>query len=152
MVLVFAMDSESHNKAANDLLEEKKNTIDPYLALSQCLPDPFHVGKETSRQFSNWHLVENGYRINPVQLTILRNDRHLERLLVEHLKVTVCRNRDRMDVDSMLFLKIIFAMIITFFFCYIQYTILTLLTLLTLLTILLTTTYNIYNDIRYLRN
>ena len=60
MVLVFAMDSESHNKAAKDLLEEekkKKNTIDPYLALSQCLPDPFHVGKEMSRQFSDWYLV-----------------------------------------------------------------------------------------------
>ena len=117
------MDSESHNKAAKDLLEEKKkknNTIDPYLALSQCLPDPFHVGKEVSRQFSNWYLVENGYRINPVQLRILRNDPHLTRLLVEHLKVAVCRNRDRMDVDSMLFFKIIFAMIITFFsFCYI---------------------------------
>ena len=56
MVLVFAMDSESHNKAANDLLEEKKkNTIDPYLALPQCLPDPFHVGKEMSRQFSDWY-------------------------------------------------------------------------------------------------
>ena len=105
------------NKAANDLLDEKKkNTIDPYLALSQCLPDPFHVGKEMSRQFSNWHLVENGYRMNPVQLRILRNNRHLERLLVEHLKVTVYKNRDRMDVDSMIFLKIIFAMIITFFF------------------------------------
>ena len=58
MVLVFAMDSESHNKAANDLLEEKKkNTIDPYLALSQSLPEPFHVGKEMSRQFSDWYLV-----------------------------------------------------------------------------------------------
>ena len=58
MVLVFAMDSESHDKAANDLLEEKKkNTIDPYLALSQCLPDSFHVGKEMSRQFSDWYLV-----------------------------------------------------------------------------------------------
>ena len=59
MALVFSMDSESHNKAAKDLLEEKKNenTIDPYLALSQCLPDPTHVGKEMSRQFSNCYLV-----------------------------------------------------------------------------------------------
>ena len=56
MVLVFAMDSESRNKAAKDLLEEKKkNTIDPYLALSQCLPDPIHVRKEMSPQFSNWY-------------------------------------------------------------------------------------------------
>ena len=108
MVLVFTMDSESRNKAAKELLEEKKNenTIDSYLALSQCLPDPFHVG----------HVIENGYGINPVQLTTLRNDPHLTALLVEHLKVAVCRNRDRMDVDSMLFFKIIFAVIITFFF------------------------------------
>ena len=55
VVLVFAMDSESRNKAANNLLEEKKNdnTIGPYLALSQCLPDPVHAGKEMSQQFSN---------------------------------------------------------------------------------------------------
>ena len=94
------MDSESRNKAARDLLEEKKNenTIDPYLALSQCLPDPVHIGEEISRQFSNWYLVENGYRINPVQLRILRNYPHLKGLLVEHLKVAACR--DRMDVDS----------------------------------------------------
>ena len=77
------MDSESRNKAEKDLLEEKKkkkneNTIDPYLALSQCLPDPVHVGKEMSRQFSNWYSVENGYRLNPVQLRILRNDPHLK--------------------------------------------------------------------------
>ena len=84
------MDSESRNKAAKDLFEEKKkneNTIDPYLALSQCLPDPVHVGKKMSRQFSNWYLVENGYRINPVQLRIFRNDPHLKGLLVEHLNV-----------------------------------------------------------------
>ena len=57
------MDFESRNKAAQDLLEEKKNenTIDPYVALSQCLPDPVHVAKEMSRQFSNCYLVENGY-------------------------------------------------------------------------------------------
>ena len=52
------MDYESRNKAAQDLLEEKRNenNIDRYLALSQCLPDPVHVGKEMSQQFSNWYL------------------------------------------------------------------------------------------------
>ena len=36
VVLVFAMDSKSHNKAAKDILEEKKNknTVDPYLTFS----------------------------------------------------------------------------------------------------------------------
>ena len=98
------MDSESRNKAAQDLLEEKKNdnTVDPYLILSQCLPDPVHVGKRMSRQLSNWYLVVNGYRTNRVQLRTLRNDPHLKGLLVKHLTVAACRNRDRMDVDSML--------------------------------------------------
>ena len=132
MIFVFAMDSESRNKAAKDLLKEKKkkkkNTIDPYLALSQCLPDPIHVEKEMSRQFSNWYLVENGYRINPVQLTILRKDPHLKGLLVQYLKVAACRDRDRMDVDSMLFFFNHICNDNSFFsFCYIQYTILTLL-------------------------
>ena len=98
------MDSESRNKAAQDLLEEKKNenTVDPYLTLSQCLPDPVHVGKRMSRQFSNWYLVVNGYRTNRVQLRTLRNDPHLKGLLMKHLTVPACRNRDRMDIDSML--------------------------------------------------
>ena len=106
--MVVAMDSESRDKAAKDLLEEKKNenTIDPNLALSQCLPDPVHVGKEMPRQFSNWYLGENGYRVNPVHLRVLRNDPHLKGLLVEHLKVAACGNRDRMDVDSMLEISI----------------------------------------------
>ena len=102
--LVFAMVSESRNKAAQDLLEDTKNenTVDPYLTLSQCLPDPVHVGKRVSLQFSNWYLVVNGYRTNRVQLRTLRNDAHLKGLLMEHLTVAACRIRDRMDVDSML--------------------------------------------------
>ena len=103
MVLVFAMDSESRNKAAQDLFDEKKkeNSLDPY-SLAQCLPDPVHVGKRMSRQFSNWYLIVNGYRTNRVQLRTLRNDPHLKGLFMKHLTVTACRNRDRMDVDSML--------------------------------------------------
>lgn len=104
VVLVFAMDFESRNKAAQDFLEDTKNenTVDPYLTLSQCLPDPVHVGKRVSLQFSNWYLVVNGYRTNRVQLRTLRNDPHLKGLLMEHLTVAACRNRDRMDFDSML--------------------------------------------------
>ena len=104
VVLVFAMDSESRNKAAQDLFDEKKkeNSVDPGLSLAQCLPDPVHVGKRMSRQFSNWYLIVNGYRINRVQLRTLRNDPCLKGMLMKHLTVAACRNRDRMDVDSML--------------------------------------------------
>ena len=99
------MDSKSRNKAAQDLLEERKmneKTVYPYLTLSQCLRDPVHVGKRMSRQFSNWYLVVNGYRTNRVQLRTLGNDPHLKGLLLEHLMVAACTNRDRMDVGSML--------------------------------------------------
>lgn len=43
-----------------------------------------------------------GYRINRVQLRTLRNDPTIAEHLRGHLTVTACRNRDRMDVDSML--------------------------------------------------
>lgn len=55
-----------------------------------------------SRQFSNWYLVVNGYRTNRVQLRTLGNDPHLKGLLMEQLTVAACRNRDRIDVGSML--------------------------------------------------
>lgn len=55
-----------------------------------------------SRQFSNWYLVVNGYRTNRVQLRTLGNDPHLKGLLMEQLTVVACRNRNRIDVGSML--------------------------------------------------
>lgn len=98
------MDSESRNRTAQDLFEEEKiqDTVDPYLLLAQCLPDPVHVAKRMSRQFSNWYLVVNGYRVNRVQLRTLTNDPILKSKIREHLTVAACRNRDRMDVDSIL--------------------------------------------------
>lgn len=104
VALVFSMDSESRNGGAQTLFKARKgnNSIDPHLKLSECLPDPVHVGKRISRQFSNWFLVVNGYRINRVQLRTLRNDPTIAEHLRGHLTVTACRNRDRMDVDSML--------------------------------------------------
>ena len=55
-----------------------------------------------SRQFSNWYLIVNGCQTNRVQLRTLRNDPHFKGLFMKHLTVAACRNRDRMDVDSML--------------------------------------------------
>ena len=103
-VLVFAMDSESRNRTAQNPLEEKRaaDVLDPYLSLCQCLPDPVHVAKRMSRHFSNWYLIVNGYRINRVQLRTLRNDLHLKEELMPHISVAASRNRDMMDVDSML--------------------------------------------------
>ena len=40
--------------------------------------------------------------IYPVQLQTLGNDPHLKGLLMEHLTVAACRNKDRMDVDPLL--------------------------------------------------
>ena len=98
------MDSESRNRTAQDLFKEKKiqDTVDSYLSLAQCLPDIVHVAKRMSRQFSNWYLIVNGYRVNRVQLRTLRNDPILKSKIREHLTVAACRNRDRMDVDLIL--------------------------------------------------
>ena len=55
-----------------------------------------------TRHFSNWFsLVEDCY-INRVQLRTLRNDSDVKDQLKNHLSIAACRNRDRMDVDSML--------------------------------------------------
>ena len=104
VALVFSMDSEIRNGGAQTLFKERKsnNSIDPHLKLSECLPDPVHVGKRISRQFSNWFLVVDGCRINRVQLRTLRNDPTIAEHLRGHLTVAACRNRDRMDVNSML--------------------------------------------------
>lgn len=104
ITLVFSMDSESRNGGAQEIFGDKKtsNTIDPSIKLSECIADPVHVGKRISRQFSNWYLIVDGYRINRVQLRTLRNDPYIVEHLKGHLSVAACRNRDRMDVESML--------------------------------------------------
>ena len=98
ITLVFSMDSESRNGAAQVMFDERKNEhiFTAHIDLCECLPDPVHFGKRISRQFSNWYLIVNGYRINRVQLHTLTKH------LTGHLSVAACRNRDRMDVESML--------------------------------------------------
>ena len=76
VTIVFSMDSESRKGAAQTIFEDKKinNTVDPHIKLTACLPDPVHVGKRISCQFSNWYLIVDGQQINRVQLRTLRND------------------------------------------------------------------------------
>ena len=104
ITLVFSMDLESHNRAAQVMIDERKkeHSVNAHIDLCERLPDPVHVGKRISRQFSNWYLIVNGYRINRVQLRTLRNDPFVSKHLMAHLSVAACHNRDRMDVESML--------------------------------------------------
>ena len=59
VTLVFSMDSENRNGAAHVMFGERKadDSADPHIDFSQCLPDPVHVAKRISRQFSNWYLI-----------------------------------------------------------------------------------------------
>lgn len=104
LVLVMATDSESKNKTAKEMFEESKTNgkCSSYLNLASCVPDGVHVGKRLARQFSNWFLIVDGYRINRVILRTLRGDPLLKDKLRPYLSVASCRNRDRMDVDASL--------------------------------------------------
>ena len=98
----ISMDSESKNRGAQELFEElnASGEIDNCLTLSDCIPDAVHVGKRISRQFSNWLLIVQGYRINRIQLRTLRHDPNINGELKRHSTVGACRNRDRMDVGN----------------------------------------------------
>ena len=50
---------------------------------------------------SNWFLLVDGFRVNIVQLRTLKQDPQLKREL-QSLRLATVRNRDRMDVDTML--------------------------------------------------
>ncbi|CAG2235333.1 unnamed protein product [Mytilus edulis] len=54
MVLVITMDSESKNKGAEEMFEERKKngSIDPNVSLACCVPDGVHVGKRLARHTS----------------------------------------------------------------------------------------------------
>ena len=102
VALGFSRDLESKNRGAQDLFEElnASGEIDNCLTLSDCIPDAVHVGKQISRQFSNWLLIVQGYRINRIQLRTLRHDPNINGELKKHLTVAARRNRDRMDVGN----------------------------------------------------
>ena len=104
VALGLSIDSEIKNRGAQDLFEElnASDEIDNCLTLSDCIPDAVHVGKRTSCQFRNWFLIFQGCRINRIQLRTPRNDPNINGELKKHLTIAACRNRDRMDVGSML--------------------------------------------------
>lgn len=71
------------------------------MSLSTCIPDAVHVGKRYRQQLSNWFLLVSDYRINIVLLRTLKKDPLVKKEL-HCLRVTAVRNRDRMDVDTVL--------------------------------------------------
>lgn len=102
-VLFYSSDSESKNKSAGEILNQEKadNQHDPEMSLSTCIPDAVHVGKRYRQQLSNWFLLVSGYRINIVLLRTLKQDPQVKNEL-HCLRVAAVRNRDRMDVDTLL--------------------------------------------------
>ena len=102
--LAWIMDSESKNKNSQILLTEKQNesetTTDTDLVTA--FPDPVHVAKCDRASFANWYRLVDGFRVNLVLLRTARTDPVLKEFLLPHLSLAACRNRDRMDVDTVI--------------------------------------------------
>jgi len=93
------MDSESKNRAAETEFEQDKanEVADPMVKHMSDV----HVCKRVAQHFSNWFLIVEGYRINRVLLRTLGIDPQLKALLRPCLTIAACRNRDRMDTNSL---------------------------------------------------
>ena len=65
-------------------------------------PDAVHVAKNDRASFANWYRFVDGNRINLVLLRTARVDPNSKHLLMSHLSLAACRNRDRMDVDTVI--------------------------------------------------
>ena len=61
-----------------------------------------HVAKNDRASFANWCRFVDGNRINLVLLRTAQADPNLKHLLIPHLSLAACRNRDRMDVDTVI--------------------------------------------------
>ena len=100
--LAWVMDSESKNKNSETILtkrqSETESTTDADLVTA--FPDPVHVAKNDRASFANWYRLVDGYRVNLVLLRTARTDPILKGILLPHLSLAACRNRDRMDVDT----------------------------------------------------
>ena len=100
--LAWVMDSESKNKNSQTILtkrqSETESTTDADLVMAS--PDPVHVAKNDRASFANWYRLVDGYRVNLVLLRTARTDPILKEILLPHLSLAACRNRDRMDVDT----------------------------------------------------
>ena len=100
--LAWLMDSESKNKNSQIILTKRQSdtesTTDADLVTA--FPDPVHVAKNDRASFANWYRLVDGYRVNLVLLRTARTDPVLKEVLLPHLSLAACRNRDRMDVDT----------------------------------------------------
>lgn len=83
------MDSESKNKNSQTILTKRQSET-----------DPVHVAKNDRASFANWYRLVDGYRVNLVLLRTARKDPRLKEILLSHSFLAACRNRDRMDVDT----------------------------------------------------
>ena len=69
--------------------------LEPFLTL-------FMLPKNDRASFANWYRFVDGNRINLVLLRTARVDPNLKHLLMPHLSLAACRNKDRMDVDTVI--------------------------------------------------
>lgn len=105
--LAWIMDSESKNKnSQTSLNQNQKDNEDgdetDSTDLLTAFPDAVHVAKNDRASFANWYRLVDGYRVNLVLLRTARADLNMKNLLMPHLSLAACRNRDRMDVDTVI--------------------------------------------------
>ena len=97
------MDCESKNKKSLQLFQTEKasNEVNQALSLVSPLPDAVHVAKLDRASFANWFRFVDRYRVNLVLLRTCRLDPIMKDQLTPKLSTATCRNRDRMNVDTM---------------------------------------------------
>ena len=100
--LGWSMDSESKNKKSQTALSETEQDKQTETTIVTPFPDPVHTAKNDRGSFANWYRLIDGYRINLVMLRTARMDSALKQSLLPHLSLAACRNRDRMDVDTVI--------------------------------------------------
>ena len=72
------------------------------LSLVSPLPDAVHVAKLDRASSANWFRFVDRYRVNLVLLRTCRLDPITKDQLTPKLSLAACRNRDRMNVDTMI--------------------------------------------------
>ena len=103
-LLSWIMDCESRNKKSLQLFQTEKasNEVNQALSLVSPLPDAVHVAKLDRASFANWFRFVDRYRVNLVLLRTCRLDPITKDQLTPKLSLAACRNRDRMNVDTMI--------------------------------------------------
>ena len=98
----WIMDSGSKNTNSQIPLtaEQNKSKATADTDLVTAFPDAVHVAKCDRASFANWFHVVNGFRVNLVLLRTERTDLVLKESTLSHFSLATCRNRDRMNVDS----------------------------------------------------